>query len=395
MISVFDRKEDCCGCTACKHICPTHAIEMVSDQEGFLYPEINQKLCIDCGLCKQVCAFQNGYDVSTNFSIPEVYAAKHKKEDIRMSSTSGGAFTAISDFVLKNEGVIFGVAFDENMNVIHKAANTSDERDMFKGSKYVQSDLKDVYKEIKELLNTGRQVLFTGTPCQTAGLKSFLAKDNTEKLILCDIVCHGVPSPLIWREHIKHLGGKKRIKVMSYNFRDKLIGWRGTNVTIKFTNKMYKNDSLARTYTNLYFSHNILRPACHSCKYTNMERPSDITIADFWGIEKHIPEFDDNKGISLVLINSAKGKEVFGNIENELIIRRSNERDCLQPQLREPSKPSPNRSEFWKEYESNGYRYVIKKYGGYNLKSICKITSKNILDKIGVLSIIRRVRKAR
>lgn len=149
MISVFDRKEDCCGCTACKHICLTHAIKMVSDQEGFLYPEINQKICIDCGLCKQVCAFQNGYDISTNFTIPEVYAAKHKKEDIRMSSTSGGAFTAISDFVLKNEGVIFGVAFDENMNVIHKDANTSNERDMFKGSKYVQSDLNDVYKEIR------------------------------------------------------------------------------------------------------------------------------------------------------------------------------------------------------------------------------------------------------
>lgn len=396
MISVFDRKEDCCGCTACKHICPTHAIEMVSDQEGFLYPEINQKLCIDCGLCKQVCAFQNGYDVSTNFSIPEVYAAKHKKEDIRMSSTSGGAFTAISDFVLKNEGVIFGVAFDENMNVIHKAANTSDERDMFKGSKYVQSDLNDVYKEIKELLNTGRQVLFTGTPCQTAGLKSFLAKDNTEKLILCDIVCHGVPSPLMWREHINHLEEKANSKIDYYYCRHKVKGWHAHNEMVIFKNgkRDYKS-ILSQKHKNLFYSHNILRPACHSCKYTNMARPSDITIADFWGIEKHMPEFDDNKGISLVLINSAKGKEVFGNIENELIIRRSNERDCLQPQLREPSKPSPNRAEFWKEYESNGYRYVIKKYGGYNLKSICKITSKNILDKIGVLSIIRRVRKAR
>ena len=183
----------------------------------------------------------------------------------------------------------------------------------------------------------------------------------------------------MWREHINHLEGKKRNKVLSYNFRDKLIGWRGANVTIKFTEKMYKNNSLARIYTNLYFSHNILRPACHSCKYTNMERPSDITIADFWGIEKHMPEFDDNKGISLVLINSAKGKEVFRNIENELIIRRSNERDCLQPQLREPSKPSPNRSEFWKEYESHGYRYVIKKYGGYNLKNKVKNYLRRIL----------------
>jgi coenzyme F420-reducing hydrogenase beta subunit len=392
MISVFNKKEDCCGCTACKHICPTHAIEVVSDEEGFLYPEINQKFCVNCGLCKEVCAFQKGYDISTNFKPPEVYAAKHKKEDIRMSSTSGGAFTAISDFILENEGVIFGVAFDENMDVIHRAAKTSNERNMFRGSKYVQSDLKDVYKEIKKLLNEGRQVFFTGTPCQTAGLKSFLAKDNTEKLILCDIVCHGVPSPLMWREHIKHLEAKNRNKILVYNFRDKLIGWRGANVTIKFADRMYKNNSLARTYTNLYFSHNILRPACHSCKYTNMVRPSDITIADFWGIEKHMPKFDDYKGISLVLVNSTKGKKIFQNIEKDLILRESNEKDCLQPQLREPSKPSPNREKFWKEYKAYGYDYVIKKYGGYNLKNIYKMKIKVLLNGLGLLTTIKRLR---
>ena len=396
MISVFDKKEECCGCTACKHICPTRAIEMESDQEGFLYPLIDQNLCIDCGRCKEVCAFQNGYDTLKNLKPPKVYAAKHKKENIRMSSTSGGVFTAISDHVLENSGVVFGVAFDENMNAVHRMAKTSDERDMFKGSKYVQSDLKNVYPEIKQLISKGVQVLFTGTPCQTAGLKRFLSNDNTGNLILCDIVCYGTPSPLLWREHIKHLEKKENCKIIDYYCRHKVKGWHAHNEMVIYKNGKEDYESiLSQKHKNLFHSHNILRPACHNCKYTNLERPSDITIADFWGIEKHMPEFDDNKGVSLLLVNTSTGQKLLENIKQNLILKESNTQDCLQPQLNEPSKPSHDRSKFWKDYETRGYEYVVKKYAGYNMKNISKMKLRRVLDSMGLLTLIKRLRKAK
>lgn len=391
MITVFDNKIDCCGCTACKHICPTKAITMEKDVEGFLYPKINQELCIDCGLCKKVCAFQNGYDKSRNLEVPFVYAAKHMDEKVRMSSTSGGAFTAISDYVLDKGGVVYGAAFDEDMNVVHQIASTKNERDKFKGSKYVQSDLKNTFSEIKSLLEYQKYVLFTGTPCQTAGLKSFLVGVNIDKLLLCDIVCHGTPSPLIWKEHIIHVENKSKRTISGYNFRDKLIGWRGINATIRFSEKELKNSYLARTYANLYFSHNITRPACHNCKYTNLARSSDITIADFWGIENCMPEFDDNKGTSLILINTLKGIDLFDRIKENLVYRESNTQDCLQPQLQYPTKPSAQRDKFWEDYWLNGYGYVVKKYAGYNLKSKVKEFVKLTLSKLGILNNVKKL----
>jgi len=372
MISVFDKKEDCCGCTACQHICPTESIKMIPDDEGFLYPLINQFSCIDCSLCRKTCAFQNGYDTSDNLPTPDVYAVKHKEEAIRMSSTSGGAFTAISDYVLENDGVVYGVSFDENMNVVHQKARNTEERNRFRGSKYVQSDLNNVYLEIKGYLQDGKKVLFTGTPCQTAGLKRYLACVNTEKLILVDIVCHGTPSPLMWRENLNFINNKRGREIIGYNFRDKLVAWRGANVIVQFKDKSITNSCLVKTFTNLYFSHNISRECCNICKYTNLSRPSDITIADYWGIEKTMPDFDDNKGVSLVLINTFKGQGLFDVIKEDFIYVKSRTNDCLQPQLQYPAPKSDQRNQFWNDYYSRGYEYVIKKYAGYDISSRVK-----------------------
>lgn len=368
MKSVFDKKDECCGCTACKSICPTKAIEMISDEEGFLYPLINQNFCIDCGLCKKVCAFQKLNDESNRFETSAVYAAKHKDDVVRMSSTSGGAFTAISDYVFNQEGVVYGVAFDEEMNVIHQIANTKEEREKLKGSKYVQSDLKNTYVDIKKLLEDGIIVLFTGTPCQTAGLSSFLAGINTERLILCDIVCHGTPSPLMWSNHIKNLQNREGSRVVNYYCRHKVKGWHAHNEMVVFKNgkKEYKS-SRSQKHKLLFYSHNILRPACHNCKYTNLIRPSDITLADFWGIEKTMLNFDDNKGISLILVNTLKGKDVFNKVKENLIYKKSNTKACLQPQLQYPSPKSERRIQFWNDYNSKGYEYIAKKYGGCNV----------------------------
>jgi coenzyme F420-reducing hydrogenase beta subunit len=394
MISVFDKKEDCCGCTACQQICPTSSIEMKPDEEGFLYPEINQEACSDCGLCRKVCAFQNGYDTSNNFTSPYVYAVKHKKEDVRMASSSGGIFSAISDYILDNDGLVCGVAFDENMNVVHKIASTKEERDEFRGSKYVQSNLNNVYSEIKDLLKQNKVVLFTGTPCQNAGLKSYLHLANAKmgNLVLCDIVCHGTPSPLLWMDHINFLEKKNNGKLIKHSFRYKKAGWRGYNVYALFDNGKNKlNSTDVKTYANIFSSDMALRPSCYNCKYCNLFRTGDITIADFWGIEKSMPDFDDNKGISLVLINTAEGQKLFENIKKNLIYKENNAKDCLQPNLQYPSKVSEKREQFWEDYRLNGYEYIVKKYAGYNYKSMLKGIIKSTLAKIGLLNFARKL----
>lgn len=385
-------KEECCGCTACKSICPTKAIEMKPDEEGFLYPQIDQNLCIDCGVCRKVCAFQNGYDVPRNYDSPFVYAAKHIDEKVRMSSSSGGAFTAISDYVLNKNGVVCGVAFDEEMNVVHQITSTKKEVEKFKGSKYVQSDLRNIFLEIKNNLENRKLVLFTGTPCQTAGLRSYLKGTNMDSLILCDIVCHGTPSPLMWREHIKCLENKVKNKIVEYYCRSKVTGWHGHNEMVIYQNGKKDYESiLSQKHKVLFHSLNILRPACHNCKYTNLKRPSDITIGDFWGIEKSMPDFDDNKGTSLVLLNSPKGQRLFEGIKENLIWRESNTQDCLQPQLQYPTEPSEKRQQFWEDYSSNGYEYIIAKYAGYNFKSWIKGILRTLLSRLGILETTKRI----
>lgn len=391
MISVYDKQEECCGCTACKSICATKAIEMKPDKEGFLYPKIDQKLCIGCSLCRKVCAFQNGYDKSQNLEMQYVYAAKHIDEKIRMSSTSGGAFTAISDYILDKDGVVYGVTFDENMNVIHKIASTKEERDKFKGAKYVQSDLGNTFTEIKKHLESQKFVLFTGTPCQTAGLKNYLNRINIENLLLCDIVCHGTPSPLMWREYIEYLEHKEKSKIVEYYCRSKAKGWHGHHAMAIYQNGKIDYESiLSQTHKALFNSHNIHRLACHNCKYTNLQRPSDITIADFWGIEKCMPDFDDNKGTSLILINSLKGQRLIEGIKGNLIYRECKTQDFLQPQLQYPSKASTQREKFWEDYRLNGYKYIIKKYAGYNLKSRIKGLIKSLLQKTRLLRYVKK-----
>lgn len=394
MISVFDKKQDCCGCTACQQICPSNAIEMKPDEEGFLYPVVDQGVCTDCGLCRKICAFQNGYDTSDNFTTPYVYAVKHKNEDLRMTSSSGGAFTAMSDYILDNNGFVCGVAFDQNMNAVHQIASTKEERDRFKGSKYVQSNLANIFSEIRKLLEQKETVLFTGTPCQTAGLRSYLGDYETEKLFLCDIVCHGTPSPLMWKEHLASLEKRKNSKIVQYYCRSKVKGWHRHTEMVVYENgkKDYKSLS-SQKHKILFYSHVILRPSCHQCRYTNFNRPSDITIADFWGIEKCMPNFDDNKGVSLVLINTSKGQKLFESVKENLICRGSNIRDCLQPHLQYPAKPSKMRELFWEDYRLKGYEYIIKKYAGYNYRKKLMYLVKEILSKIRVLYFFTNIKR--
>ena len=230
-------KSECCGCTACVSICPHDAIIMQPDALGFLYPKIDEMKCVGCGLCEKVCAFNENYDASKNLDAPIAYAARHKNIQEVETSRSGAAFIAISDYILESGGVVYGAGYAEHFRVIHKRATTKEERNEFKGSKYVQSDLNTVFRQVKKDLQNGLLVLFSGTPCQTAGLNSFIGKRLRENLILVDIVCHGVPGPFLWRDYLTFLEKKHGSSICWVSFRDKQkYGWAAHHETFKFVN---------------------------------------------------------------------------------------------------------------------------------------------------------------
>ena len=236
MIQITD-KSDCCGCTACASICIHDAITMRPDKMGFLYPVTDLKKCVNCGLCEEVCAFNEHYDTSLNLPTPEAYAARHKNMAEVETSRSGAAFIAISDWILEHNGVVYGAGYTEHFRVVHKRAVTKEERNEFKGSKYVQSDLGNVFRLVKTDLKAGKIVLFSGTPCQTSGLNAYIGKKLRENLYLVDIVCHGVPSPYLWRDFLAYLEKKQGDKICWVDFRDKQeFGWAAHRETFKFVN---------------------------------------------------------------------------------------------------------------------------------------------------------------
>jgi coenzyme F420-reducing hydrogenase beta subunit len=396
MIQVYDKNNDCCGCTACKNICPTQAIIMKPDEEGFLYPQINQDLCIDCGLCRKVCAFQNGYNTDHILEKQQVYAIKHKSDEVRKNSTSGGAFTAISDYILKKNGVIYGAAFDDEFCVVHQRVETVDGRNKMRGSKYVQSDLNDVYLQIKEDLKNGRNVLFTGVGCQVAGLNSYLEKSkvNVEKLLTVDIICHGVPSPKLFSDYISYLEVKNKSKIKQYHFRSKIKGWGHTEYTVFENGKQDHTSILSQTYKELFYSNLSLRPSCYTCKYTNFLRPADITIADYWGIENYFPEFKDELGVSAIIINTAKGTSSYSELCDSVVSIASNINDCAKRQrnLYTPSPMNPRRDEFWKEYKQYGFDYIINKYTSMSFKYRLKQGIRHMLVKLRMLDKVKRLK---
>lgn len=231
----INNPSDCCGCTACASICAHDAISMEPDALGFLYPKVDASKCVECGLCEKVCQFNDNYDRSLNLKEPIAYAARHKDINEVMKSRSGAAFVAISDYVLEQGGVVYGAGYKDHFRVAHKRATTKEERDEFRGSKYVQSDLTGVFRLVKEDLKNGLTVLFSGTPCQTAGLNSYVGKKLRENLILVDIVCHGVPGPFLWRDYLAFIEKKQGGTISVVNFRDKeLFGWKAHHESFKF-----------------------------------------------------------------------------------------------------------------------------------------------------------------
>lgn len=314
-ITLYKRSE-CCGCGTCVQICPKKCITFVPDSEGFLYPSVDIDSCIHCGNCYSSCPIKQSPIPGSG--IQDTFVAYSKNPVTRDNSSSGGIFSELALQILSENGIVFGAALGDRMYVSHTAVTDETEIEALRGSKYVQSDTSDCFKQTKVLLESGKKVLYSGTPCQIAGLKQFLKKDY-DGLYTVDIICHGVASPKVWDTYVHDCEQKNGSSVERVNFRNKESGWNKYSLCLNFENGQRTINSLDRdTYLQLFLKNMSLRPSCYDCAFKGRERVSDITIGDAWGIEHFCEEWKDDKGVTLVLIHSEKGKELFEMINNSV-----------------------------------------------------------------------------
>lgn len=356
----IDDKSKCCGCTACMNICPGKCIQMTPDREGFLYPQVDEEKCIGCDLCIKVCPIQKEKKEKENKAY--AYAAFSKQKAIREQSTSGGIFTLLAEKILAENGVVFGCGFDEEHKVAHRLVKTPEELEGLRGSKYVQSSLGTVFREVKKYLEADVPVYFSGTPCQVEGLRAFLGKDY-QGLYLQDIICHGVPSPLIWEKYKKkHMDSSGNIQRIS--FRSKEKGWQNYRLRIDFEGgKSYSAGKEQDPFLLGFLQDAQNRPSCHDCYFKGAARNSDITLADFWGIEQMLPEMNDDLGTSLVICHSEKGKLLLQSVRQHMECREVDVKQALKynPSALHSSAPAKGREKFFHEVESLGYERAVKR----------------------------------
>jgi len=361
-------KQKCTGCFACINICPRKAINMKLNNEGFFYPNVDKEKCNNCNLCLKVCPAINN-QINTNISPKNVIAAKSLNKETQISSSSGGIFTELAKAIIKQKGVVFGVVFDKKI-AKHIFIDKIDDLKKIRGSKYLQSYVNNSFKEVKKFLNLNKLVLFSGTPCQIAGLKSFLnlKKINTKNLFLIDVVCHGVPSYRIFKEHILNISSSKGKILINIRFRDKKLGWKFFSLKYEFEDRLknkfvidneHQKDFFMRGYLKNYY----LRKSCYDCKFSKIPRQGDITLGDFWGIPK---KYYDRNGVSLVLLNNKKGDELFKKVENNIShdilnsnVISSNSRLVLGKYKQNHYN---KRKEFFEDYFNKDYNFCKRKY---------------------------------
>ena len=402
MIHISD-KANCCGCSACAQKCPKQCITMVEDKEGFLYPKVNEELCIQCGLCEKVCVELSQYDNRTPLA---AWAAKNNDEHIREKSSSGGVFSLLSEAVIRKDGVVFGVRFDDQWECTHDYIEKEEDIQLFRGSKYLPSKIGESYKNVEKFLKQGRKVLFSGTPCQIAGLNKFLNKDYSN-LYTVEVVCHGVPSPAVWRKYKESVmkncardGGNSvsinsippseicnqsltgKGEIMGVNFRSKRLGWK--NYCFDFTlakakgygqqNSVTVSQSAEKNpYMRLFVYNVILRPSCYQCPAKAGRNKSDITVGDFWHINDVMPEYNDDKGVTLVYLNTEKGKELFDRIDCDK--KSLSVEDAInKPAWYRSSGKNPFRSIYYKMYKYLDFDFIAQKVTNYrNVKFVLRV----------------------
>ena len=366
-VTVRPNKAECTGCGACVSICPKKAIAMKPDEEGFLYPVVDSALCVNCDLCEKRCPV--GKDVPSWQQ--KAFAVQHTDQQVRAMSSSGGVFTALARDMLANGGVVFGAAFDENLHVEHIGAFNEDEMALMRGSKYLQSDAADAIQNAASLLARGIPVLFSGTPCQIAGLKAKLGGKYEDILLTVDFVCHGVPSPGVFASYLTALEKENGKKVVSYAFRDKRKGWKDFCAVATFEDgSEHVGDQRTEPFLYGFLQNLYLRPACSQCTaYRGKHRLSDLTMADLWGAEKICPQKDDDTGLSLVFANTKNGMDALkrcGAQVNRFSIKDMDAMRRMNPSIWEPAAHHEKRKAFFARYQKNGFEreYVMKLLSG-------------------------------
>lgn len=358
-------KYECCGCTACQQVCGKSAITMQTDEEGFAYPQTDESLCINCGLCEKVCAFSS--PVYNNEETPDVYATHLTDREQREKSSSGGLFYTIAKWIISQGGIVYGAAFDKNLTLRHIGVETENDLQALRGSKYLQSDLRNTYKEAREELKKGRWCYFTGTACQIAGLKAFLRKDYPT-LITSDLVCHGVPSQKIFNEHLAYLRKKhNNNNITNYQFRDnkkwgvcEIVNFTNPNKQeIVYTKPTYELSPYLYSFMHSY----TYRYSCYDCKFAKIPRQGDITLADYWGAKTFFPDIDMSCGVSLILLNNEKGKNFWNNIKEECKYYKSNVTDAAKynANLIHKTKEPEIRKSIYRLIEKEGYEKIAKR----------------------------------
>lgn len=413
MIEIAE-KEKCTGCGACVQRCPKSCLALREDAEGFLYPEADASRCVDCGLCEKVCPVIHPGEAREPLM---ACAAVNGDEAVRRSSSSGGVFTALALETIARGGVVFGARFDERWEVVHGWTETAEGLAAFRGSKYVQSRVGDSYKEAESFLKSGREVLFSGTPCQVAGLRRYLRREYAG-LRTVDFICHGVPSPGVWRSYLKEevarqCDGKNTVSpapisgrdalLEGVSFRNKARGWKkfsfslslslpggqGTKNSVFLCELLTENAYLRGFLADLY-----LRPSCHACPAKGLRSGSDVTVADYWGVGAVHPELDDDGGVSVVLVNTAAGQEMVGGLKN-VRLTPTRYADVLRfnPALERPARVRPERETFFSRWTSGElFRSVVLDLTRLKPRQRMKVALRHVLERVGILGRLKRIK---
>lgn len=375
----------CTGCHACYSICPKDAISMVENSEGFQEPKIDKVKCINCNLCSNICPVNN-IDSNNNFNKPKIYASWSLDKENKKTSSSGGCFYEYAKYIISTGGIVIGAGFDDDFNVIHKAVEKIEDIELLKGSKYVQSKIDNMYKKTKTYLDKKIKVLFVGTPCQIAGLYAFLNNKVYNELYTLDLICHGVPTPKLYRKYLNEIKEEKKSDIKSVSFRNKDKGWKKFSMKVQLESYTYRKTLNKDSYMRLFLNNICLRESCYECEFSKIPRQADITLGDYWGIGDKYDDLDDDTGVSEIVINSNKGEELNAMIRNNIFMKETEFKYGIKvnPCLVGSVSKSINRENFFEELELLSCKQLVNKYCPKTklLKRICyriKLVLKKLL----------------